>query len=150
MLEVSASFWKSVYSQPLHYAQAHILLSNLGYLNPVFDMALAQSLGAQARAGKERTPHRALEQEWIAKRWKDSAGWQPSMSRAAVSFVLNRSMDLLNGSREDIYAFTHALMYVTGFNVSPGRLPRRKTVILADAEAALARCLDEQDYDLMR
>jgi hypothetical protein len=59
-------------------------------------------------------------------------------------------MDLLNGSREDIYVFPHALMYVTGFNVCPSRLPRPKTMILADAEAALARCLDEQDYDLMR
>jgi len=57
-------------------------------------------------------------------------------------------MDLLNGSREDIYAFTHALVYVTDFNVQPRRLPRSRSVILAEAEAALARCLEEQDYDL--
>jgi hypothetical protein len=57
-------------------------------------------------------------------------------------------MDLLSGSREDIYAFTHALMYVTGFNISPWRLPRARAVILEEAEAALGRCLDEQDYDL--
>jgi len=57
-------------------------------------------------------------------------------------------MDLLNGSRDDVYAFTHALMYVTDFNIRPRRLPRRRAAILAEAEAALARCLDEQDYDL--
>jgi len=57
-------------------------------------------------------------------------------------------MDLLNGSREDIYAFTHALMYVTDFNLHPMPSPRRRPVILAEAESALARCLDNQDYDL--
>jgi len=57
-------------------------------------------------------------------------------------------MDLLNGSREDVYAFTHAMMYVTDFNISPWRLPRRRSTILAEAEAVLARCLDDQDYDL--
>jgi hypothetical protein len=62
--------------------------------------------------------------------------------------VLNLPLDLLSGSREDIYAFTHALMYVTGFNIQPRRLPRSRAAILAEAEAMLARCLDEQDYDL--
>ena len=57
-------------------------------------------------------------------------------------------MDLLGGSREDICAFTHALMYVRDFNNRPLRLPRAKRLILADAEAALAWCLGEQDYDL--
>jgi hypothetical protein len=57
-------------------------------------------------------------------------------------------MDLIGGSREDVYAFTHALMYVSDFNVYPRLLPRPRAVILAEAEAALARCLDEQDYDL--
>jgi hypothetical protein len=57
-------------------------------------------------------------------------------------------MDFLSGSREDVYAFTHALMYVTDFNIRPWRLPRPRSMILADAEAALARCLDDQDYDL--
>jgi hypothetical protein len=57
-------------------------------------------------------------------------------------------MDLLSSSREDIYAFTHALMYATGFNFSPRRLPRSRKTILAEAEALLGRCLDEQDYDL--
>jgi hypothetical protein len=39
-------------------------------------------------------------------------------------------------------------MYVTDFNIQPWRLPRRRKFILADAEAVLARCLDDQDYDL--
>ena len=39
-------------------------------------------------------------------------------------------------------------MYVRDFNISPRRLPRSRAAILSEAEAALARCLDEQDYDL--
>jgi hypothetical protein len=50
-------------------------------------------------------------------------------------------MDLLNGSREDAYAFTHALMYVDAF-------PRPRRAVLAEAGGALARYLDGQDYDL--
>ena len=57
-------------------------------------------------------------------------------------------MDVLSGSREDIYALTHALVYVRDFNVHPRRLPRSRSVILEEAEAALARCLAEQDYDM--
>jgi hypothetical protein len=39
-------------------------------------------------------------------------------------------------------------MYLTDFNLLPEPLPRRASTILAEAEGALARCLDEQDYDL--
>jgi hypothetical protein len=39
-------------------------------------------------------------------------------------------------------------MYVTDFNLCPAALPRPRSVILAEAEAILARTLDEQDYDL--
>jgi hypothetical protein len=47
------------------YAQAHVLLSRLGYQDPSFDALLVRSLKAQACGGRERTPHRILEQEWI-------------------------------------------------------------------------------------
>jgi hypothetical protein len=131
------------------YAQAHILLSRLGYQDSGFDALLERIVSSEARAGRERTPHRMLEQEWIRDTWTDSRIASRQFTPSAVlNSALNQSMDLLNGSREDIYAFTHALMYVTGFNISPRRLPRARVVILAEAEAALARCLDDQDYDL--
>jgi hypothetical protein len=89
-----------------------------------------------------------LEQEWTIR------GWQVALQRdcrprnTARMSVLNHAMDLLTNSREDVYAFTHALMYVADFNLVPQELPRPRSAILADAEAALARCLDDQDYDL--
>jgi hypothetical protein len=57
-------------------------------------------------------------------------------------------MDLLHGTKDDMYAFTHALMYAADFNTSSWKLPREREEIINEAEAMLARCLDEQDYDL--
>jgi len=130
------------------YASAHVCLKRLGYGDAGFDALLRKAVNAQARNGRERVPHRVLEQEWLSASWSGALEHSRHATSAARNSVLNRPMDLLSASRDDIYAFTHALMYVTDFNLSPGRLPRRKSLILAEAEAALARCLDEQDYDL--
>ena len=133
----------------LDFAQAHICLGRLGYPDDTFDTLLRRSVASQARSGHERVPHRRLEQEWLARAWRDPRSHQPKgISRAALQSVLGRPMDLLNGHRGDVYAFTHALMYVADWNLKPRALPRPRAAILADAEAALARCLDEQDYDL--
>ena len=131
------------------YALPHVCLNRLDYPDYEFDKLLRESLESQARCGRERVPHRILEQEWVATGW-----YQPKPGRKLTSpptarrSILAQSMDLLNCTRDDIYAFTHALMYVTDFNLIPALLPRRRALILAEAEALLARCLDEQDYDL--
>jgi hypothetical protein len=130
----------------LDYAQAHICLKRLGYPDGDFDEVLRRSGLSQTQAGRERTPHRVLEQEWL----REGTAQQKSkrISLIARKCVLNWPMDLLRGSRQDFYAFTHALMYISDFNVSKRRLPRCRSVILEEAEGALARCLDEEDYDL--
>jgi hypothetical protein len=135
-------------SLALDYAEAHICLSRLGYPDPGFDDLLRLSRNAQAGYGRERVPHRVLEQRWIDDIWMESMSGRRERPSAALVSVLNRPIDVLGGSREDIYAFTHALMYFRDFNIRPRRLPRARSVVLAEAEAALARCLEEQDYDL--
>jgi hypothetical protein len=131
------------------YALPHVCLTRLGYYDSEFDEVLRQSLRSQAHAGRERVPHRILEQEWVAMSWPDPRLPRRSTTPATARLsILNHQMDLLSGTRDDIYAFTHALMYITDFNLHPVRLPRRRSAILAEAEAMLARCLDEQDYDL--
>ena len=62
--------------------------------------------------------------------------------------ALASPLDLFGGTREDLYAFSHALMYVGDFGIRPSRWPRPTAEICADADGALARCLDDQDYDL--
>lgn len=135
-------------SVALEYAQAHVCLSRIGHRDPRVDALLQQSVDAHAHAGRERPPHRMLEQEWTLRGWQAALQRDCRPGNTARMSVLNHPMDLLTSSREDVYAFTHALMYVTDFNLVPQRLPRSRAAILADAEAALARCLDDQDYDL--
>jgi hypothetical protein len=131
------------------YAMPHVCLTRLGYRDPVFDELLGASLKAQARAGRERVPHRVLEQEWAAMNWTaDGARRRRGRGATARDSILNHPMDLLNGTRDDVYAFTHALLYVTDLNLNPAPLPRRRPEILAEADAMLARSLDDEDYDL--
>ncbi|HEV2396937.1 MAG TPA: hypothetical protein VGS27_08355 [Candidatus Sulfotelmatobacter sp.] len=129
------------------YALPHVVLARLGHPDQGFDELLRTALDAESRAGRERVPHRVLEQEWIAAMWQRSQRSDTPSLTARLS-ILNQAMDVLNATREDVYAFTHALMYVTDFNLSPAALVRSRDILLNEAEALLARCLDEQDYDL--
>lgn len=131
------------------YAHAHVCLRRLGYPAPSFDRILRQSRSSPVSLGRERVPHRVLEQNWIEQTWQHSEPVQPTqMSRVAADSVLNNPMDLLQGSRDDGYAFAHALMCMSGFKGSPPHLPRQSHEVLMEAEAMLARCVDEQDHDL--
>jgi len=49
-------------SLALDFAEAHICLSRLGYRDKGFDELLLQARCAQAGSGRERVPHRVLEQ----------------------------------------------------------------------------------------
>ena len=132
----------------LDYAQAHIYLTRLGYPDLAFDAVLRQSLNSQVSGGRELPPYRMLEQEWLVSTWSGVRSNIDKKHPLLRHSVLGRPLDLLSGSREELYAFTHALIYVTDFSLLPRPLPRRPSEILAEAESALARCLDEEDYDL--
>jgi hypothetical protein len=131
------------------YAQAHVLLSALGYRDAEFDSLLEHSLVSQAAFGRERPPHRVLEREWIRDIWMTSGkGPRRLCSSMARQSILGHPIDIFNSSRDDGYAFTHVLMYITNLGIHASRLPRARESILAEAEGALAGCLDDQDYDL--
>lgn len=133
----------------IEYAQAHVFLSRIGYPDKHFDKMLDKSIRAQSHFGRERPPHRMLEQEWVKRVWTGS--YKPAGKRIGdvISYsALLHPTDLLHGTREDLYAFTHALMYATCFNSSPWKIEKKTELILGEAEAMLARCIDEQDYDL--
>ncbi len=128
-------------------AVPHILLSRLGFEDETFDDFLEICLSSEAARGHERPPFAALERSWIlALRNGSELGrdWQIDLERS----VLKWPLDFLGGLKEDAYALTHLVMYCAdfGFNVKP--LPRPRTAVLAAARSLLARCLDEEDYDL--
>ena len=131
------------------YATAHICLKRLGYYDADFDAMLDLAAASQATLGRERAPHRMLEQEWLKQGWLYPEGMPRMRAGAHVTqSVLNRTVDLLHGTREDVYCFTHAVMYMRDFNLFPRPLPRPREVLLTEAEGMLARALDDQDYDL--
>jgi len=129
----------------LDYGLAHLCLTRMGFPDAGCDAILRKALESAAHNGKERLPHRALEREWLMRMCRHASA---ASCGAVQQSVLKNPMDLLRGSHEDVYAFTHAMVYVRDFGIAPIPLPRKRTVVLAEAEAVLARCLDEGDYDL--
>jgi hypothetical protein len=130
------------------YAFAHICLSKLGFQDTTADQLFRLCLHAEVARGKERLPHRMLEQEWLKRVW-DLSDTDSVDEFVVMRFsALGHSPDLFAATRDDIYALTHAVMYATDLGERTVRLPRPKYEILADAEVALAHCLDQQDYDL--
>src|SRR6185437_6472490 len=99
-------------------ALPHLCLTRLGYFDSEFDELLCVTLKSQAHARRERVPHRMLEQEWIAMNWPGPGiSRRPTTPFTARLSILNHPIDLLNDTRDDIYGFTHALMYITDFNL---------------------------------
>ena len=133
------------------FAFAHTCLIRLGHPDPAFDRLVARSISARSAPGRERLPHRDLEQEWLLRlhALESSASVAPQDDpHLSARSMLGRTLDALGSSRDDVYALTHAIMYVTDLGTRRPRLPRSIGAILADAEAALAWALDDQDYDL--
>lgn len=130
----------------LDHAFAHVLLSDLGYEDAAVDGLLADSLAVGL--GPERLPHRRLEQAWLLRVWRRDAASAGRTSRGGSDSALGRPFDALGASRLDSYAFTHAVMYASGFGLHAAALPRPRKAIANDAMAALAAALDAGDHDL--
>ncbi len=126
------------------YAGAHCILSSLGYTNREFDDLLVEVVTLGRGRGYERLPSEVLEEYWLARVWPLGACWHLPHPSA-----LSLRLDVLAGSRNGLYAFTHAVMFATGFGLwrLPGKI--RRTDLILDAESALAFTLEHDDYDLM-
>ena len=127
------------------YGAAHIVLRAAGFGSPRCDAALERARLADAAQGRERLPHRELEQAWLA--WLCDG--KTPIAGLAERTALGRGIDLVFGKRDDVYALTHALMYATDFGGAalPG-LSRSPERIAAEADSALAGALDDDDFDL--
>src|SRR5262245_8637998 len=66
------------------YAQAHVCLGSIGFPDPDVDELVRQCADSQAQAGRERTPHRLLEQQWVMQTWRRSEIRVPSPAAPPV------------------------------------------------------------------
>lgn len=131
----------------LQLATPHILLGKLGRSDARFDALLAESATASVSDSHEVVPYRELELMWLEALWRDQAP-RPGFAEIARKTALGRAIDLLNGTRDDAYAHTHAAMYYTDFGNWRGRLPRPAHEFLDESASVLARALVIEDYDL--
>ena len=129
------------------YGYAHVCLTAIGRPDPAFERLLSASLAAVELVSRERLPHRELEQRWIVG-LRDGGGGAREHPIFTRMSALGRPLAVINPARDDLYAFTHALMFATDLGRMSAASPRPAPAILADAEAALAHCLDTEDYDL--
>ncbi len=127
-------------------AMPHILVRGPGAGDTRLDRLLEANTGASAAEGREVPPHRALERRWLQAVWRGETGLDGGSAVGAS--VLSHPVDLLLGARDDAYAFTHGLMYLSGFGAWQPSLPRPAAEVLAEAAGLLARALVLEDYDL--
>jgi hypothetical protein len=129
-------------------ATAHLILNRLGCPDPDVDELIRGALVLGTDFGPERLPYQNLQATWLERLWPAVARRRHRSSHL-VNSLLGRPVDVLAASRLDIYAFTHAVIYATGFGEWPLVRVRSRQEILADADAALAFALETNDYDLL-
>lgn len=131
----------------LDHASGHVMLAASGYPDPTVDGLLSLALQQVGDLGPERLPHRELELQWLRRLHGEPV--PTATERAVVArSALARPVDALASTREDVYAFTHALMYVSDLGRRPVAGGRPRAALRADAEAALAYAMDSVDHDL--
>lgn len=124
-------------------AVPHLCLAALGAPDEVLSLALADALASPVAAMRERVPWKRQEGWWIA-RLAGSDAPPPPLDKTLVGL----GIDALGASRGELYGFTHALIYASDFGRRRPDLPRPAPAIGADAESALVRVLDQDDFDL--
>lgn len=132
-------------SRALETATAHILLTDLGYLDPALERLLAEILSADDGA---RLPSTDLESYWLHTIWLGSRDLGLETQLLARS-CLSHPLDALGSTPHDLYAFTHAILHGSDMGRRNIQLPRSVDAIVDDADAALAAAMDADNYDLV-
>lgn len=125
---------------------AHYVLTALGDPDPDVDRALALAASGCSVAPIEQLPWKQLERAWQAGLGAPLGDHPVRVDLTATA--LGRRQDALFATRDEVYGLTHALIYHTDFGHRRPALPRPVAQVVADAGSAVARCLDDDDFDL--
>jgi hypothetical protein len=125
---------------------AHVCLSSLGIGDARFDLVVRNAV-ASCPPVAEKIPWKDIEADWLARLCPTfpRCSWLP---RSIEHTLLATGLDVLSAPREELYAFTHALIYLCDFGRAEAEPPRPAATVLADAEGSLACCIDDDDFDL--
>ncbi|WP_397401122.1 DUF6895 family protein [Phenylobacterium sp.] len=125
---------------------AHACLTRAGLPDTGFDALLMDAVAAGYLV-PERAAWKDIEAAWLSSKMP---GFKPpaDLDRSIGRTTLATGLDALSARREELYAFTHALIYLSDFGFRELAPPRAPADLFEDAEAALARCLDDDDFDL--
>jgi hypothetical protein len=133
-------------SRAFKYAVPHVLLSWLGHPDPGADRLFRAACERACALWQDLPPSAGLERAWLARLWPLDGADTAALDRPAFACPL----DVLSANREDAYAFTHQLFYLTDFGRRPGIEPGRPfEELAADVDALVLRYLDAEDYDLV-
>jgi hypothetical protein len=130
------------------HAAAHIYLKDLGYPDAHMDRLLAEILQGEDIGGAERLPNHDLERSWLTQIWSGGIGEAASDADLLARTCVARPLDVLGSTTDDLYAFTHVVLYGSDMGRRPVAWPRPTLEIMADAEAALAAAIDAGNFDL--
>ncbi len=126
---------------------AHVCLTRLGYPDPDFQAELRHVLEASPAGAQERVPWKDIEADWLMR--VGGFPCQVDLQSALSKSMVSRELDALSARREDLYAFTHGLIYLTDFGRLPRMPPRTADGLVDDVDMALACCLEDDDFDLV-
>ncbi len=130
------------------YAIPHALLTALGYPDERFDEFLVGQCGVARSMAADLPPVAGMERQWVMAKHEPGGG--DGARRLDVrGTALERPLDVLTLEREDAYALTHSLFYVSDFGRSPSTsLLRPRASVLDEVRTLLVRYLRLEDYDL--
>jgi hypothetical protein len=130
----------------LDHAAAHIHLSDIGYRDAAVDRVLIDIFRSELIGGPERLPNHELEHQWLRGIWLggDNDGPADLLERTCIA----RPLDALGCRTEDLYAFTHVVLYASDMGRRLCRWPRPLKEIANDANIALAAAIDADNFDL--
>jgi len=125
----------------------YIHLRQLGYQNEIANKLLNCVCSSGQLWKAEQTPTQIFEAQWLY--WLHTATIHPDTSSTLRATCLGRGMPILGSVTEDIYAFTHCLLFLTDLGIQHWQgLPREKMTILSDARLLLITSMDYGNYDL--
>jgi hypothetical protein len=127
-------------------AVPHSVLTSIGRPDPAFEREVRTLLATPQARQVERVPWKDLEAAWHARLAGRAPLVDPAASVPRTTVALG--LDVLTARREERYAFTHGLIYLTGFGADRAMLPRPSDVLVEEVDGALAACLDDDDFDL--